>query len=78
MIRTTFHQFNMGDVDDPHIYVAAPIYDWQQTEAGKWAMAHGQDMRYDINPDVNTMGYRVTIYGQLDEKDLTFYRLKYQ
>ena len=30
-----FHQFNLGDVEDPDIYAAQPIWEWQQTEKGK-------------------------------------------
>ena len=37
------HEFNMGDVEDPYLYAAEPIYQWQQTEKGKWAMEHALD-----------------------------------
>lgn len=77
MIRTVFVEFNLGDVEDPEIYLAMPVYEWQQTEAGKWAMEHGKDMSYRVGSDYNTMGYRVTIYGELEEKDHTFFKLKY-
>ena len=36
--KFTVHTFNMGDVEDPEIYVAGPLFDWQQTEKGKWIM----------------------------------------
>ena len=32
----------MGDVEDPEIYCAEPIYQWQQTPAGKWCMEKPQ------------------------------------
>ena len=76
-MRTIFHQFNMGDVEDPEIYLAAPVYEWQQTEAGKWVMENGKDLQYRVDPNMNTMGYRVVIYGSLEEKDHTFFKLKY-
>ena len=45
------HEFTMGDVEDPHIYVSAPIYEWQKTKHGKWAMEHGTNIKYHISPD---------------------------
>ena len=32
------HTIKMGDVEDPDLMVADPIWHWQQTEAGKWVM----------------------------------------
>ena len=28
----------MGDVEDPDLMVAQSIWEWQQTDAGKWIM----------------------------------------
>ena len=57
----------MGDADDVDIYVAQPIYEWQQTDQGKWVMQHAQDLRYNVSPDLSTFGHRVTIYGEIEE-----------
>ena len=73
-----FHSFAMGDVDDVDIYVAEPIWQWQQSEQGQWVMAHAQDLKYYTSADVNTMGYRVSIRGKIAEgPELTAYLLKY-
>jgi hypothetical protein len=32
------HKIPIGDVEDPDLFVASPIYDWQQTNAGKYVM----------------------------------------
>lgn len=79
-MQITFHNFTMGDdVDDVDIYVAQPIYEWQQTDAGKWVMAHAQDLRYYTSADPNTLGYRVTIRGDMPEGPLlTEYFLKWK
>ena len=37
-ITHVVHTIRMGDVEDPDLFVAEPIYQWQQTEAGKWIM----------------------------------------
>ena len=77
-MQIIFHEFSMGDVEDVDIYVAEPIYRWQQSAQGRWAMSNAQDLKYYTSPDVNTMGYRVTIRGELQEGPLlTEYFLKY-
>lgn len=77
MRKVTFHTFVMGDVDDPDIYVAQPIYEWQQTEPGQWVMAHCADPRYTFHPDGHTWGHRVILYGELADHDATFWQLKW-
>jgi len=71
------HQFNMGDVEDPEIYAAHPIYEWQQTDYGKWCMTNAVDVRYSISLDHNTYGYKAVISGDLEDKMYTFWLLKY-
>ena len=72
-----FHSFTMGDVDDIDIYVAQPIYEWQQTDHGKWVMENAQDLAYYTSPDHNTFGHRITIRGELEDKKATEYYLKW-
>jgi hypothetical protein len=68
----------MGDVDDVDIYVAQPIYEWQQTEQGKWVMEHANNLTYHTAPDLHTFGYRVSIIGDINPGPrLTEYLLKY-
>ena len=68
----------MGDVDDIDIYVAEPIYQWQQTEQGRWVMEHAQDLTYHTSADPSTFGCRVSIRGRINEGlELTAYLLKY-
>ena len=74
-MRITFHQFIMGDVDDLDIYVAQPIWEWQQTEKGRWVMEHAQDLRYHTS--AATFGYRIRISGDLDDKQATEYFLRW-
>ena len=77
MRRITFHTFTMGDVDDVDIYVAQPIWEWQQTEQGQWVMDHCSDPRYETVPDALSWGHRIRIYGELQEQDAVFWELKW-
>jgi hypothetical protein len=77
-MRITFHTFQMGDVDDVDIYVAAPIYDWQQTEHGQWVMKHARELRYYTRPDIAFWGTEIAISGDLEDGPLvTEYFLKW-
>ena len=72
------HEFIMGDVEDPYLYAAFPISEWQQTDKGKWVMEHAQgDIVFHCNPCHENYGYRVVITGKLEERDEIIYRLKY-
>jgi hypothetical protein len=73
-----FHQFQLGDVEDPDIYAAQPIWEWQQTEKGRWVMEHGLELTYSIHPDMQYFGYKVSITGSLNQDDEVYYTLKYQ
>ena len=77
--KFTVHAFNIGDVEDPEIYVAGPLFDWQQTEKGKWIMENAIDKpTFYIDPDPMGMGYRINVLAEFNEKNATFYSLKYQ
>ena len=72
------HEFFMGDVDDLDIYIAAPIWEWQQSESGAWLMEHAEKEPYWVqNMDVNTLGYRIRIMARLSEQNEVFWRLKW-
>lgn len=72
------HEFLMSDVDDPEIYMAAPIWEWQQSPAGAWIMEHAAEKPYwTKRVDMPTYGYRCAIVARLSEADEVFYRLKY-
>ena len=77
-MKIIFHSFSMGDVDDVDIYAAQPIYDWQQSEQGRWVMSHVKDVRYYSSPDMHTFGHRISIMGTLDSGPLlTEYLLRW-
>jgi len=76
-VQVIFHSFTMGDVDDIDIYVAQPLYEWQQTEQGKWVMANASNLKYYTSADANTFGHRITITGDLEEIKATEYFLKW-
>jgi hypothetical protein len=77
-IKTLLHEFRMGDVEDPELYAAQPLWEWQKTEAGTWCMEHcAEPPTFYVNVDPHNYGYRITVVGELEEKDHIFWKLKY-
>jgi hypothetical protein len=73
------HSFNMGDVEDPDLYAAQPIMDWQNSEAGQWVMEHAIETPFwhrHVNP--YTFGYTYYIVARLSEQDQTYWTLKWR
>jgi hypothetical protein len=72
------HHFPMGDVEDPDLYASQPLYDWQQSEAGAWVMAHAVEPPFwTRQADIQSYGYRYYIVARLKEQDQTFWSLKW-
>lgn len=77
-MQVIFHTFNIGDVDDVDIYAGQAIYEWQQTEHGKWVMDHASDLTYHTRMDSNYWGYDIVITGKIsDQRHTTEYFLKW-
>ena len=78
-VKVLVHKFSLGDVDDPEIYAAQPIYEWQQTEAGKWIMENSLPTpSWHRNHDLYNYGYTYQIRAYLTPKQLTYWKLKFE
>lgn len=76
--KVTVHTFSVGDVEDPEIYAAGPIWDWQQTDAGKFIMEHAVEKpSYHQSLDYNSFGYRYAIVAELEAKKLSEFYLRW-
>jgi len=78
VIKTVLHEFRMGDCEDPELFAAFPLSEWEHSEAGQWAMRNcvGEPV-WNLSLDPHNYGYRVTVSGNLLEHDHTYFRLKY-
>lgn len=75
---TVVHQFKMGDVDDPDLYAAQPMWEWQDSEQGKWVMSKAvAPPEWHRYLDPMTYGYRYAIVAKLKDIDYTFWTLKW-
>ena len=77
-VKVVVYKFSLGDVDDPEIYAAQPIWEWQQTDAGKWVMENAVEEPYWArDTSWETYSYQFKIVATLTESDATWFRLKY-
>ena len=73
------HEFAMGDVEDPDLYAAQPINEWQDSEAGKFVMEHAVEKPYWTRTvDLHSYGHRYVIVARMRESDQTFFKLKFE
>jgi hypothetical protein len=76
--KIVVHSFSVGDAEDPDIYAAQPLWDWQESEKGKWVMEHSiQPPVWRRDLDFVTYGYRYAIVAELPGPRATEYYLKW-
>jgi len=72
------HTFRMGDVDDPELYASQPIWEWQQTEQGKFVMKYAvEEPMFMRSLDHELFGWKFVIKAKLEKKKLSEYYLKW-
>lgn len=72
------YSFSVGDAEDPDLYAAEPLINWEKSEQGQWIMAHAVETPvWHRTVDHNTFGYRYRISARLKGKDLTYFYLKW-
>jgi hypothetical protein len=66
------HEFTMGDVEDPDLYAAQPLYEWQQSDFGQWVMKNAADTpTWHRMADVISYGYKYQIRAKFMGPALT-------
>lgn len=72
------HTLKLAYSEDPDIEMAAPLYEWANTDAGKYIIQHSEPKPFwNKHLDPNTMGCIYTIHATLTEESYTFYKLKF-
>lgn len=71
------HEFTMGDVEDPDLYAAQPLHEWQTSDIGKWVMEHAVETPcWHRMADTTSYGYKYTITAKLQGARLTEWLLR--
>jgi hypothetical protein len=77
-IETKVHYFSVGDAEDPDIYAAQPLWEFQQSEKGKWIMENSiETPTWHRNIDHTTFGYAYCVTAKLPKEKYTFFKLKF-
>ena len=77
-LTVVVHRFRMGDVEDPDLYAGEPLWQWQQSEMGKWVMANAvQTPSWHRAPDPQSYGYAYSIQAELSPKNYTYWWIKW-
>ena len=72
------HRFRQADCDDPDLLVAEPLWEWQQSEQGKFVMDNArQPPVWQRYLDANTFGWQIVIKAELEGPALTEYLLRW-
>jgi len=76
--RIVVHSFSVGDAEDPDLYAAQPLWNWQESEKGQWVMKHAVEKPFwQRDVDLNTFGHRYRIVAELPGARATEYYLKW-
>ena len=78
-VRTiVVHSFAVGDVEDPDLYAAVPLIEWQKSERGKWIIDNAVETpSWHRLADPVSMGYKYQIQAKLQGSKLTEWLLRY-
>ena len=72
------HTFIMGDVEDPDLYAAQPLIDWQNSESGQWVMENAvESPMWHRQADPISFGYKYAITAKLKGAKLTEWLLRH-
>jgi hypothetical protein len=76
LLGTEVFSAYLGDCEDPQIYAAQPLWEFQNSDVGKWVLENAKEQpQYFIR--IGEWGYKVIVMADLSEKDKLFYELKY-
>jgi hypothetical protein len=76
--KVIVHRFMMGDVEDPDLYAAEPLLDWQHSEMGKWVMEKSVETPvWHRQHDQFNYGYQFAVEAFLKGADYSFWVLKW-
>lgn len=80
LVSKTVHEIFLSQgLDDPDIFVAEPILEWQKSDRGKYIMEHSNPAPI-LHKATNylTMEYEYRIVTSLTLAQWTYYKLRYE
>ena len=77
MVKIHVKTLKVGDVEDPEIYLGPVIWDWLQTDHGKWCKEHAGDMVWHSHNNYMTYENVYKVVAVFKEEDAMIYKLKW-
>lgn len=79
MPKLVVHEFSLSDVDDVALYAAEPLWQWENTEQGKWVMQNAvTSPTWNTIQDFSSYSVRIRVVAELSDQDATYFLLKYK
>lgn len=76
--KIVVHKFSIGDVEDPDLYAAEPLWKWQESEQGKFVMEHAVDKPvWHRQVDAQNYGHQYVVVAELEAKKLSEFYLRW-
>jgi hypothetical protein len=76
--KVLVYSIKMPFCEDADLLVAESLYQWQQTDLGKWVMKNSKEPPiWHKHIELPEFCHRYDINAFLDEKDHTYFSLKY-
>lgn len=76
--KIVVYRFRVGDVEDPDLYAAQPMWEWQESEAGKFVMKNSVTQpEWHRQLDHVHYGYQFAIIAELEKKKLSEFYLRW-
>ncbi len=77
--KVVVHLFSVGDAEDPDLYAAQPLYDWEKSDQGQFIMKNSiSQPSWERMIDHLTWEYKYAIIAELEKKKLSEYYLKFE
>jgi hypothetical protein len=72
------YKFRMSDVEDPDLWAAQSLWEWEKSEAGQFVMKNAEEVPiWHRIPNVDCYGHEYIIRAKLSPQNYTFWKLKY-
>ncbi len=76
--KIVVHRFSIYDTQDPDIAAGQPLWEWENSEVGRWCMQNSVTTpEWRKHTSHEKMAVEYAIIAQLTDQDLVYYKLKF-
>lgn len=76
--QVVVHRFRVSDSEDPDLYAAQPLWEWEHSEQGKFVMTNAVEQpEWRRHIDSSSYSYEYAIIAKLEKKKLSEFYLKW-